>query len=129
MSKEIKKIAIIGASSQPAKYGNIVLKDLQAKGYRVVPVNPAQQEIEGLPVVQRIDELPDDIDLLVFVVPPSAGINMAKEAVKRGFTRLWFQPGAESDEIVAFLESQQSLQFSVRNCIMKTTNTQGDLLF
>lgn len=129
MEKEIKKIAVIGASTHPAKYGNKIIKDLLAKGYQVVPVNPAQQEIEGLPVIHRIDDLPGDTDLLVFVVPAAAGIAMAREAADHGFDKLWFQPGADSDEIVTFLESRLSLKYSTGQCIMKSTDSYGDLHF
>ena len=130
MTKEIKKIAVIGASNNPAKYGNVIVRDLLAKGYEVVPVNPAQQEIEGLAVIHRIEDLPTDTDLLVFVVPSAVGINMAKAAVAAGFERLWFQPGAESEEIIDFLESsKESIKSSARRCIMQTSQKQGDLHF
>ncbi|PHJ12594.1 CoA-binding protein, partial [Fervidobacterium sp. SC_NGM5_G05] len=38
--KEFKKIAIIGATTNPNKFGNIVLKDLRKKGFEVYPVSP-----------------------------------------------------------------------------------------
>ncbi|MCX7795383.1 MAG: CoA-binding protein, partial [bacterium] len=36
----IKKIAIVGATIDQKKFGNIVLKDLLKKGFQVIPVNP-----------------------------------------------------------------------------------------
>ena len=43
------RIAVVGASNDPAKYGNIIVRYLAAKGYTVLPVNPRQSEIAGLP--------------------------------------------------------------------------------
>ncbi len=45
--KEFKRIALVGASKNPAKYGNIILKDLLSKGFEVLPVNPNYDEIEA----------------------------------------------------------------------------------
>ena len=43
------RIAVVGASNDPSKYGNIIVKNLMAHGYDVVPVNPKEATIAGLP--------------------------------------------------------------------------------
>jgi len=119
-ARNFKRIALVGASPNPAKYGNIILKDLKRKGFDVLPVNPNYDEIEGLKCYRNVKELPKDVDVIVFVVPPNVGIQAAKEAVEAGFKRLWFQPGAESKEIREFLESQ-NMEYSFHRCIMEET--------
>jgi predicted CoA-binding protein len=127
MGKEIKTIAVIGASTNRRKYGNIILRDLARKGYDVIPVNPAQKEVEGLPVVSQLSDLPKETDLLIFVVPAFVGIDMAREAIALGFTRLWFQPGAESGEIIRLLDSSEGIAGRYHDCVMLKTFKQGDL--
>lgn len=127
MEKEIKTIAVIGASTNRRKYGNIILRDLARKGYEVIPVHPAQKEVEGFSVVGKISELPKNTDLLVFVVPPFVGLDMAKEAISLGFKRLWFQPGAESADIIRLLDSTEDVAGRYHDCVMLQTFKQGDL--
>ncbi|MGH9257995.1 MAG: CoA-binding protein, partial [Vicinamibacterales bacterium] len=43
-----KTVAIVGASSDRRKFGNKALRAFQAAGYRVVPVNPNERQVEGM---------------------------------------------------------------------------------
>ena len=47
------RIAIVGASQSPEKYGNIILRNLRRKGFTVVPVNPGLETVEGLRALLR----------------------------------------------------------------------------
>ncbi|KPU62750.1 CoA-binding protein [Thermococcus sp. EP1] len=118
--KEFKKIALVGATPNPTKYGNIILRDLLGKGFEVLPVNPKYEEIENVKCYKTVRDLPKDVDVIVFVVPPKIGLQIAKDAVEAGFRKLWFQPGAESEEIKKFLEDQ-NVEYSFKKCIMVET--------
>ncbi|AIF70157.1 CoA-binding protein [Palaeococcus pacificus DY20341] len=118
---DFKKIALVGASPNPAKYGNIILKDLKKKGFEVLPVNPNYDEIEGLKCYKSVKDLPKDVDVIVFVVPPKVGVKVAKEAIEAGFRKLWFQPGAESEEIRELVE-KENIEYSFIKCIMVETS-------
>ena len=78
MVKIVKNIALIGASANKSKYGNIILKDLKAKGYTVFPVHPALDNIEEDRVFKTPEEIIGKTDLFVFVVPPSVGLDITK---------------------------------------------------
>lgn len=119
--KNFKKIALVGATPNPTKYGNIILRDLKAKGFEVLPVNPNYDEIEGLKCYKSVKELPKDVEVIVFVVPPKVGLQVAKEAIDAGFRKLWFQPGAESEEIKELLE-RENVEYSFIKCIMVETS-------
>lgn len=97
------------------------MKDFLGKGFEVLPVNPNYDEIERLKCYKSVKELPKDIDVIVFVVPPRVGLEVAKEAVEAGFKKLWFQPGAESEEIKQFLE-KAGVEYSFEKCIMVETS-------
>ena len=119
--KKIKKIAIIGATTNKEKYGNIVLRDLKKKGFDVVPVTPKYEEVEGIKTVKNIKDLPKDTDLLVFIVPPKVGLEITKEALNFGFKNLWYQPGAYSEDIDKYLKSND-IEAVHGSCIMVETN-------
>ncbi len=119
--KEFRKIAVIGASKNKEKYGNKIVRDLVSKGFEVYPVNIKGEDIEGLKCVKSVEELPKDVDILVFVIPPDQGLQEVEKAVQLGFKRFWFQPGAGSKDIENFLRSRD-LQFTMGKCIMVETS-------
>lgn len=117
----IKKVAVVGASEDRRKYGNKIVRDLSSKGFEVYPVNPKADSVEGIKSYKDIEELPKDIDLIVFVVPPEIGIQIAEKAMRLGFKRLWFQPGAGSKQIEDLLKSN-GVEYSFGRCIMVETS-------
>ncbi|AMW33705.1 MULTISPECIES: CoA-binding protein [Fervidobacterium] len=120
--RKVKRVAIVGATTNPEKFGNIVLRDLKKKGFEVLPVSPRYDVVEGLRTYKSVEELPDDVDLIVFIVPPEVGIQELKKAYDKGFRKFWFQPGAESGEIIEFSKTLQDADFSFIKCIMVQTN-------
>lgn len=66
-----KSIAVIGASSNPAKLGYAVVNNLIQYGYpgRVYPVNPGGKDILGLTSFASVLDVPGAIDLAVIVIP------------------------------------------------------------
>ncbi len=63
-------VAVIGASSNPAKLSHGVVRNLQKHGYQgaIYPVNPKGGEVLGFKVYPRIADLPDPIDLGIIMV-------------------------------------------------------------
>ncbi len=129
MNKVIRKVALIGATSNPSKYGNIIFNDLKSKGYDVIPVHPALTELQGEKVWNNIDEIPGNIDLYIFVVPWKSGFETLKKLVKSGKKKFWFQPGAWAPVIGEYLEKLEDIKFSYNECIMVRSKKAGDLRF
>ncbi len=112
------KIGIVGATQNKYKYGYKVLKSLINKGYTdIFPVNPNYPEIEGLKCYSNLADIPEDLDLVVFIIPPQVGIKVLEEVLMKNIKNVWFQPGAESEEIEGFCKSN-NLNYSFYNCIM-----------
>ncbi|MCW2381074.1 MULTISPECIES: acetate--CoA ligase family protein [unclassified Sphingobium] len=81
-----RSIAVIGVSAKPKTAGRTVLANLQLNAFDgdVHVVGRAEGEIDGYPVTQSIDDLPEGVDLAVFTLP-AAGVKDALEAcVRRG---------------------------------------------
>lgn len=93
--------AVVGASTSPAKWGHRIYKALKESGYRVYPVNPRAQQIDGDPCYPTLADLPEKPGVVDVVVPPKLGLAIAADAAQVGIERIWFQPGAESAENVA----------------------------
>lgn len=94
--------AVVGATPGQEKPGYKIYQDLKGAGYRVYPVHLRAQKINGDKVFTSLSELPELPDVVDIVVPPSTALEIVKEAAKLGVKRVWFQPGAESDEALEF---------------------------
>ncbi|WP_243451170.1 acetate--CoA ligase family protein [Sphingosinicella sp. CPCC 101087] len=79
-----RSIAVVGVSSKPGTAGRTVLANLGLNSYAggVHIVGRAEGEIDGRPVKQSIDDLPEGVDLAVFTLP-AAGVKEALQACAR----------------------------------------------
>ncbi len=94
-------IAIVGASSDRSKYGNIAIHSYWDAGYEVFPVHPKETEIEGLKVYKSVLDVPVPLDRVSVYLPPQTGMKVIEEIAKKGTKELFLNPGSESDELVA----------------------------
>jgi uncharacterized protein len=95
-----KTVAIIGASSDKSKYGNKAVKAYVLSGYKVYPVNPNEDTVEGLKAYKSIIDIPDEIERATLYVPPKVGMRVVEEIAKKGVKEIYFNPGSESDELI-----------------------------
>ena len=110
-------IALVGASNNKSKYGNKILLDLVSKGHNVVPINPKEDTVAGLKSYNNVFELSEKPSIINFVVPPTIGYQLTKDLVESDYDNFWYQPGAESKEISAFLDSKNK-NYIDDKCIM-----------
>jgi len=96
-----KTVAVIGASNNRSKFGNRALRAYQQQGYTVVPINPHETEVEGLKSYPSVLDVPGPIDMASFYVPPDVGEQVIGDVARKGIPEVWFNPGAESDELIA----------------------------
>jgi uncharacterized protein len=92
---------VVGASASRDKYGNKVLRCYQQNGKTVIPVNPNEKEIEGIACVATIAELPAEVKSLSIITPPAVTAQLVPQAIEKGITSIWMQPGAEHSDAVA----------------------------
>lgn len=95
-------VAVLGASADRAKYGNISVRAHLQQGYEVFPVNPKGGEIEGLAVYRSLaDVLVEKLTRISVYLPPTVAMNMLEEIAAKPHDQLWLNPGSDSDEVVA----------------------------
>ena len=79
-----KVVAVVGASSNRAKFGNKALRAFQAEGYTVVAVNPNEAEVEGMKTYATVLDVPQRIDMATVYVPPEIGITLLPQFAQKG---------------------------------------------
>jgi predicted CoA-binding protein len=90
------RIAIVGASPQPFRASNGVLHNLRRLGYDVVAVNPAVEDIDGLPCYPSVAaavEATGPVDIVDVFRRADQCVAHAREAVEVGAKVLWLQLG------------------------------------
>ncbi|MFM8316264.1 MAG: CoA-binding protein [Deltaproteobacteria bacterium] len=98
-------IAIIGASQDRNKFGNKAVRVFADKGFKVYPIHPKLSEIEGHKAYASILQVPEkELDMVSFYLPPHVGMQVIEEVAKIDCKEVWFNPGSESDELVAKAE-------------------------
>ncbi|HEY3042495.1 MAG TPA: CoA-binding protein, partial [Vicinamibacterales bacterium] len=79
-----KVVAVIGASNDRSKFGNRAVRAFLQQGYTVIPINPHENEVEGLKAYKSVLDVPGPIDMASFYVPPDVGQQVMDEVAKKG---------------------------------------------
>ncbi len=116
-------VAVLGASPKPDRYANRAIRKLLAGGYRVTPVHPHWQEIEGLPVVASLDLIRRPVQTLTLYVGPAQLHKLSDELIALAPDRVIFNPGTESLELQHRLEAANIPWLEACTLVMLQTGT------
>lgn len=85
-----RTVAVAGASRNPGKIGNLIVKNLIASGFpgAIYPVNPREHEVEGLPCYPDPAGLPQPPDVAVVAVPAALAVAVAEGCARAGAKHL-----------------------------------------
>ncbi|MCH2211142.1 MAG: CoA-binding protein [Fuerstiella sp.] len=97
--------AVVGASTDRSKYGNMVLRTYLQKTLSVTPVNPKASQVEGLPAVKCLSDITETVHGVSIITPPSVTESVVQEAIRQNIRHIWMQPGAESETAVSAAEA------------------------
>ena len=99
------RIAVVGASNDRRKYGNKAVRAFLAQGHDVAAVNPRCAATgtpgEGVPAHATLRDVPGEIDVATFYVPPAVGKRVLEDVAARRIPEIWLNPGAENDALLA----------------------------
>jgi len=101
---ETRTIALVGASPRPERPSNGVMRYLLAQGYKVIPVRPHRTEILGIPSVDSVADIEEQIDLVDVFRRSEFCAEVAEQAAAAGAKALWLQLGIVSPEAGAIAE-------------------------
>lgn len=102
-----KNVALVGASRNRQKWGNMLFRTLKKKGYKVYPVNRNAARIEGEKCYSSLAELPEGAKNVIITIPPEVTEQIVKECARVGIKRVWMHKGAggkgaESDAAIEY---------------------------
>ena len=84
-----KRIAIAGVARNPADFSRSLFRDLQSRGYDVVPVNPNAEEIEGLRCFKRVSDIQPPVEAALLFTTGPATDEVVKDCAVAGVKRIW----------------------------------------
>jgi acetate---CoA ligase (ADP-forming) subunit alpha len=123
-----KSVAFWGASSNPTGMGSVQLSQLLASGFEgtVYPIHPKEKEIMGLKAYAHVRDVPEPVDLGVFVLPTTVVPEVLAECGEAGVTRVivvsagFGEQGVEGKELqqrLVQIARQYGITFLGPNCI------------
>lgn len=114
---ECRKIAVVGVSPKPERDSHRVARYLMEQGYEVIPVNPGQREILGLPCYGNLEEIPFQVDMADLFLNPARVPAVVEQAVRKRVPVIWMQLGVVHAEAAARARAA-GLRVVMDRCVM-----------
>jgi len=101
-----RTVAMVGASPNWNRPSYFVMKYLQLKNFRVIPVNPraAGETILGETTYGSLDEVPEAVDMVDVFRSAKEAMAITQQAIKKGAKVVWMQIGVRNDEAARLAE-------------------------
>lgn len=103
--RDSKTIAVVGLSPKPHRPSHQVASYLLEAGYSIVPVNPGQDEILGLPCYPNLRAIPVPVDMVDIFRTPGAALAIVEDAIAIGARFIWMQEGIVNEAAAAKAEA------------------------
>ena len=113
-----RNFALAGSFRNENKVAYQIYEFLKSKGCEVYPVNPRVKEVVGMRCYKSVLDIPVVCDVADLVTPPEVSEKIVRECKEKGITRVWFQPGAQSDEAISFCQ-ENGIAVVYGCCLMK----------
>ena len=96
--REAKTIAVVGLSSKSWRSSYGIAQYLQKHGYRVIPVNPMENEVLGEKSYASLKDIPEHVDVVNVFRRSEFVPEIADDAIEIGAGALWLQLGVVHEE-------------------------------
>jgi predicted CoA-binding protein len=103
--QDSKTIAVVGLSPKPQRPSHQVARYLMEAGYTIIPVNPGQDTILGLPCYPDLRAIPTQVDMVDIFRRPEAVLPIVEDAIAIGARFIWMQEGIVNKEAAAKAEA------------------------
>ena len=116
--KNSRNIAVVGLSSNPARPSNGVAEYLKRVGYHIIPVNPNEAEVLGEKCYPRLEDIPEQIDMVDIFRRSEFVPEIVESAIRVGAKSVWMQEGV-IHEAAAKRARQAGLDVVMDRCTLK----------
>jgi predicted CoA-binding protein len=96
--KQSRTLAIVGLSANWYRPSFFAAKYMQEHGYRIIPVNPAYEEVLGEKCYPSLKDIPEEIDIVDCFRKSQDIEPIAKQAIEIGAKVLWMQLGVTNEK-------------------------------
>jgi predicted CoA-binding protein len=111
-------IAVVGLSSSRFRASYGVSQYMQSAGYRIIPVNPNEQEVLGEKSYARLEDVPEKIDVVDVFRRSEFVPEIVDAAIRVGARAIWMQDGVV-DEAAAQRARDAGLFVVMDDCILR----------
>jgi predicted CoA-binding protein len=115
--KDANTIAVVGLSPKPQRDSNMAGRYLKEKGYKVIPVRPAQKEILGEKAYASLDDIEEPVDIITVFRNSARIMPHARMALRLKPKVFWMQLNIENREASELLVSE-GINVVMNSCIM-----------
>jgi uncharacterized protein len=114
--QKTKTIAIVGLSPKTARPSNMVGRYLLENGFKVIPVNPGQDEILGLKCYPSLKDIQQHVDMVNIFRRSEDVLPIVADAVSIGAKTVWMQEGIVNEEAAGYAR-KAGLQVVMDRCV------------
>lgn len=116
--RESRNIAVVGISNKLGRPSLTVANYLKGQGYRIIPVNPTIQDVNGEKCYPDLTSIPEKVDVVDIFRKPADVLPVVEEAVRIGAKAVWMQEGIVNEEAAKKAE-EAGLQVVMDKCMLK----------
>ena len=123
--KTKKSYAIVGASNEMLKYGYELVCVFKDYGYKIFPINPKYDEIEGIKCYPSLKELPEKPEVVITALAPKNTVNVVPVVKEIGADIIWFPPNCFDESAIEKAE-ENNIKFVSNICpigLLRKINT------
>ena len=113
-----KTLAVVGLSSKHMRASYGVASYMQARGYRIIPVNPNESSVLNEKAYASLDEVPEAVPVVVIFRRPEFVPEVVESAIHKGARVIWMQEGVIHEEAARRAEAAGLIVVQDR-CILK----------
>ncbi len=113
-----RTIAVVGLSSKRYRPSYGVAEYMKSAGYRIIPVNPCEQEVLGEKACAELASVPEHIDIVDIFRKSEFVPEIVETAIRMGARAIWMQEGVIHEEAAAKARAA-GLEVVMDRCILK----------
>jgi len=115
--RKAQTIAVVGLSDNPERESYLVSKEMQRRGYHIIPVNPHVDSVLGEKSYASLTDITEQIDIVDVFRRSDALAEVVREAVETQAPVIWAQQGVY-DEDAAAIATEHGRTMVMDRCIM-----------